>query len=536
MTHTDIIFTNGPVYTMDQAAPRAQAVAVKGRRVVGVGAGADILALRGPRTQVIDLAGRPLLPAFADSHIHFSKLALQSQQLDLTAAGSASGVAAIVARAASKTPEGHWLRGIGWDRNTWPDPALPGRDLLDQIAPRHPVALASKDLHTLWVNSAALAAAGVSGDTADPPGGVIVRRPQSNEPAGILLEAATKLVSAVYPQPTLAELAAGIGEATRVAWSLGITNIHQMGDTPDGRAFQAFQHLDSRGALGLRVLHYLPRESLHAAVGLGLRSGFGSQRLRIGGIKLFADGSLGSRTAWMLEPFADEPHNYGVAWLDPQELRHEVRRASQAGLAVAVHAIGNRANREVIDAIAAASAASAASADLRHRIEHAQLLHADDMPRLAHLGIVASMQPLHCPADILMADRHWGEPRNQGAYAWRSLLDSGVTLAFGSDGPVEPISVLQGIHAAVTRRRADGSPDPQGWHPEQRLSVTEAVRAYTLGPAIAAGEERWRGSIAPGKLADLVVLSHDIFAGDPMDISAARVEMTLFDGQIVHGL
>ncbi|MDH7486477.1 MAG: amidohydrolase [Anaerolineae bacterium] len=535
--HADLILTHGRVYTMDATRPQAEAVAVTGNHILDVGSAADIASLRGPQTQVIDLDGRPLLPAFADSHVHFVQYALARQRLDLSHTRAAEEVAALVAQRAASTPPGDWLHGSGWDRHIWRDPTLPGKALLDAVAPGHPVALDSKDLHSLWVNSLALARAGITAATPDPPGGVIVRDPHTGEPTGILLETACELVTAVYPPPSPETCARAIRAAIPLAWAAGITSIHQMGDAPDGRAFRAFQFLNQSGELGLRVLIYLPQEHLEAARAVGLRSGFGDRRLRLGGIKLFADGSLGSHTAWMLEPFQGEPSNCGVGRLEPDELRALVRQAGCAGLGVAVHAIGDRANREASEAIAAARQAelvSASAPELRHRIEHVQLLHPDDIPRLAQCRIIASMQPTHCTADMEMADRHWGEPRCAGAYAWRSLLDTGAVLAFGSDAPVEALDVLAGIHAAVTRRRPDGSPGPEGWHPEQRLSVAEAVHAYTLGAAYAAGEERWRGSISAGKLADLVVLSDDIFTCDPMDILAARVDITLFDGQVVH--
>jgi len=532
----DVILTNGRVYTMDAALPLAEAVAVAGNRILAVGTAAEIAPLRGPKTQVIDLHGRPLLPAFADSHIHFVNYALARQRMNLSAARSAEKVAAIVAERAASTPPGRWLRGGGWDRNVWPDKALPTKAILDAVAPEHPVALESKDLHSVWVNSQALARAGITAATPDPPGGVIVRHPHTGEPTGILLEAACKLISRAYPRPTLAACVDAVRGAMPLAWAAGITSIHQMGDEPDARAFHVFQLLNQQGELGLRVLYYIPREKLEAAIAVGLRSGLGDRRLRIGGVKLFADGSLGSRTAAMLEPYEDEQQNYGIMVTPKQELRELVRRAKAAGLGVAIHAIGDRANRDVLDVLEEIRQERSVYpfAQSVDRIEHAQLLHPDDIPRLARWNIIASMQPLHCTSDMVMADRHWGEPRCAGAYAWRSLLDAGVRLAFGSDAPVEPLDVLAGIHAAVTRRRADGSPGPEGWHPEQRLRVAEAVHGYTLGAAYAAGEERWRGSITPGKLADLVVLSDDIFACEPMDILAARVDLTLLDGNVVY--
>jgi predicted amidohydrolase YtcJ len=276
----------------------------------------------------------------------------------------------------------------------------------------------------------------------------------------------------------------------------------------------------------------IPEENLDAAVQAGLRSGFGDERLRIGGVKLFSDGALGARTALMLAPFEAEPDNYGIAVSTAEHLKKVVGQASRAGLASFIHAIGDRANREALDAIEASRQAGD-GLDLRHRIEHTQILHPNDVPRLAKLGVIASMQPIHATQDMLLADALWGE-RSTEAYAWRSLLEAGAALAFGSDSPVEDLNVMKGIHAAVTRRRADGSPGPNGWYPEQRLTVAEAVYAYTAGAAYASGEEAIKGTLSPGKLADLVVLSQDIFTVDPMTILETKVLATMFDGQFVH--
>ena len=276
----------------------------------------------------------------------------------------------------------------------------------------------------------------------------------------------------------------------------------------------------------------IPEENLDAAIQAGLQSGFGDERLRIGGLKAFADGALGARTAYMLEPFEGEPDNCGIAVSEADHLKELVGKASLAGLAAFVHAIGDRANREVLDAVEASRKAGE-GLHLRHRIEHTQILHPDDMPRLAELGVIASMQPIHATQDMLLADELWGS-RSAGAYAYRSLLDNGAVLAFGSDSPVEDLDVMVGIHAAVTRRRADGSPGPEGWYPEQRLTVTEAVHAYTAGAAYASGEEEIKGTLSPGKLADLVVLSQDIFDIDPMAILETDVVATMLDGAFVY--
>jgi hypothetical protein len=293
------------------------------------------------------------------------------------------------------------------------------------------------------------------------------------------------------------------------------------------------QDLRAAGELKLRVLMQIPRNSLDAALKLGLQSGFGDEFLRIGGVKLFADGALGSCTAWTLDPYDDQPDNLGVNVLEPDKIREEMAKAVGGGLAVLVHAIGDRANREVLNAIETNRRAGL-GLGLRHRLEHAQMLHPDDLPRLARMGVIASMQPIHATQDIDKIDVHWGERRTR-AYPFRSLLDAATVLVFGSDSPIESISVMDGIHAAVTRRRADGYPGIEGWCPRERITVEEAVRAYTAAAAYAGGEESLRGTLTPGKLADLVVLSRDIFSIDPMAILDTEVVATILGGRTAYG-
>jgi predicted amidohydrolase YtcJ len=392
------------------------------------------------------------------------------------------------------------------------------------------VALDSKDGHSLWVNSLALARAGITAETPSPAGGEIERQPGTGEPTGILKENAEDLVEKVIEKPSLEAIQAALKVAMAHAHRVGLTGIH---DCEDELAFAAFQELSSKGELDLRVLTHIPMKNLDAAIGLGLRTGLGNEKLRVGGVKIFADGSLGSRTAAMLAPYQDEPLNLGIAVTGKEEMRELVSKASRAGVNAAIHAIGDRANRDVLDVLEESRQAGD-GAGLRHRIEHVQLLHPADIPRLAKLGVIASMQPIHATSDMEIVERHWGEERARGAYAWRSLLDAGTILAFGSDCPVETLDPLAGIHAAVTRRRADGSPGPKGWHPEERITVEDTVRAYTLGAAYASGEEREKGSITLGKLADLVVVSQDIFAVAPMAILETEVEATILDGQFVY--
>ena len=486
-----MVLYNGRIYTMDRASPHVQAVAIAGNRIAAVGDDDQIKNLLAPGGEAIDLGGRTVLPGLTDCHIHFVGYALRLTRIDLSGIASRAEALQLVAERARTARPGEWLLGGGWDRNLWEDTSFPTKEDLDSVAPDSPVALSSKDGHSLWANSLALARAGITAETPDPPGGEIERQPGTGEPTGILKEEASRLVTEVIEKPSLDAIQAALKVAMAHAQRAGLTGIH---DCEDELAFAAFQGLLNGGELGLRVLMHIPVKNLDHAIGLGLRTGFGSEQLRVGGVKMFADGALGSRTAAMLAPYQDEPFNLGIVVTPKEEMRELVSKASRAGLSVAI----------------------------------------PDIPRLAQLGVVASMQPIHATSDMEMVERHWGEERARGAYAWRSLLDVGTVLAFGSDCPVETLDPLAGIHAAVTRRRADGTPGPEGWHPGERITVQDAVRAYTVGAAYASGEEQDKGSIAPGKLADLVVLSQDIFAIPAVAILGTKVEATVLGGRFVY--
>jgi predicted amidohydrolase YtcJ len=530
----DLLLFNGHIYTMDVAHPRAEAIAIAGNHILALGDGGELRGLLRPGAQVIDLGGRAALPGLIDAHIHFGwySYGLWQGEVDLDNVPTRAEAVARVAEAARQKPPGQWIRGSGWNRNVWADRAFPTAADLDGVSPDHPVALEDKSHHATWVNTRGLELAGITASTQDPPGGQIVRE-ASGRPAGVLLETATELVHAVIPPPDVEAMTEALQQGTLEAQRLGLTGIHDPGHRT---VLAAFQVLWTRGNMGLRALVHVPTEDLDAALQVGLRSGLGDQYLRIGGVKLFADGALGPQTAHMLDPYEGAPDNLGLPTHPPDELRELVQRANSGGLSVAVHAIGDAANRAVMDAVAhAQSQRTGPEVRIPNRIEHLQLLHPDDVPRLSRLGIVASMQPIHATSDMEMAERLWGR-RSDMAYAWRSVLDSAAILAFGSDCPVETLDPLAGIHAAVTRRRADGSPGPEGWIPGQRLSVGEAVHAYTVGAARASGEVYLKGSLVPGKLADVVVLSRDIFQIDPMEILDTTVEMTIFDGRIVHNV
>jgi predicted amidohydrolase YtcJ len=531
----DLILVNGVIHTMDSAKPRAEAIALAGNRVLAVGSNDEMRELKAPGCRMVDLRGRTVVPGLTDAHLHFLAYGISLREIDLAGVATLDEALARVAARAAETPAGQWLHGRGWDHTLWGNSGLqagdfPTRQDLDRVAADHPVFLPRKCGHVGWANSRALALAGITAATPDPYGGTIERDPLTGQPTGILKELAMDSMFRLFQEPTLEEAIAAIWAAMSRAHQAGLVGVHTM---EGAGAFRAFQQLQAAGELKLRVLMQIPEDNLDAAIQAGLRSGFGNERLRIGGVKLFSDGALGARTAHMLEPFEGEPTNYGIPVASSDHLREVIGKASRAGIASLVHAIGDAANRVVLDAIEASRRAGE-GAGLRHRIEHAQIVHPTDVPRFAALGVIASMQPIHATQDMLAADALWGK-RSAHAYAWRSLLDAGALVAFGSDSPVEDLNVMMGIHAAVTRRRADGSPGPDGWYPEQRLTVEEAIFAYTAGAAYASGEEAIKGSIAPGKLADLVVLSQDIFTIDPMAILDTEVVGTMVGGEWVYG-
>ncbi|MCL7452809.1 MAG: amidohydrolase [Anaerolineae bacterium] len=525
----DLLLYNGRVYTMDPGQPSGQAVAMTGNRILAVGSDAELRPLLRPGAPAVDLGGRAVIPGLIDAHVHFGSFSIGTYQnrVDLDNVPTKAEALARVAQAAAAKQAGAWIQGAGWNKNLWPGAGFPTASDLDAIAPDHPVALQDKSHHATWVNSRALEVAGISANTPDPPGGQIVRDEQG-EPTGMLLETAADQVFEAIPEPDVQMAVAALRQGIAHAQRLGLTGVHDPGHAI---VLSALQMLRAEGELGLRALVHIPSGDLGAAVDLGLCSGFGDDVLRIGGVKLFADGALGPQTAHMLAPYEGELDNVGIPTHTQEELFDLVRQAHQVGLSVAVHAIGDAANRAVLDAIERSPCP--AGSPLPDRIEHVQILHPDDVPRLSKLGVVASMQPIHATSDMDMAERYWGR-RCELAYAWRSVWDSGATLAFGSDCPVETLDPLAGIHAAVTRRRADGSPGPEGWIPSQRLTVEQAVHAYTLGAAGASAEADMKGSLVSGKLADLVVLSRDIFRIEPMEILDARVKMTVFDGRIVY--
>jgi hypothetical protein len=532
----NLILYNGEIYTQDLKNPRATALAIRGTRILAVGTDDDIKNLAGPNTRQIDLSGSLVVPGLADAHFHYYDWALSRRWLTLTGSVSLLDLREQVARVASKMPPGQWILGRGWNETNWQVSQMPTRADLDGVAPAHPVILWRSDMHLAVANSLALQKAAITKETSAPRDGVI-DHDASGQPTGVLRELAINLVSEVIPMPGEDETIRAMRDGFSSLHRLGLTSVHDyriMGGTDGPPAFRAWQRLQAAGELAMRVWMNLPGERLEEAASLGLRTGLGDAYLRIGHVKFFTDGSQGARTAWMLERYEDA--DYGLPLIPPAELAEVVRRADSAGLSVAIHAIGDRANREVLNIFEQLTHGERLSATAPpaapHRIEHVQMIRTGDVGRLARLGVVASVQPIHVTDDIYMVEASVG-PRARLAYRFRDMLDAGVRLALGSDCPVADPNPLWGIHAAVTRQRRDGTPQG-GWFPEQRITVAEAVWGYSMGPALVSGREAELGSITPGKMADITILDRDIYTIPLMEIAQAQVVMTVFDGQIVY--
>lgn len=529
-----LILFNGKLYTQDSDTPHASAIAMRDGRILAVGSDDEIRALATPDTQEIDLERRRVLPGLTDCHIHFYEWSLLLGGLTLEDATSLDEVLNRVHSAVGQAEPGTWIVGQGWNQDRWPVPSLPSSSDLDKVAPNNPVILWRTDLHLAWTNSLALKAAGIDRNTPDPNMGVI-ERDESGHPTGILRELAINLVRDVMPPQTDAQTDEAMRKTMAKVHRLGLTGVHDfriMGGKDGPPALRAWQRLRAENKLDLRAWVMIPGELLDEAITLGLQTGFGDEFLRIGGAKFFSDGATGPRTAWMLEPFNDA--GTGLPLTPMNKMAEAITKAHQAGISTAIHAIGDRAVRELLDVFTEVTGEQQAHFKLQvpHRIEHVQHSHPDDLKRLGPLGLVASVQPLHLTDDMNMIDKACGA-RARWAYAFRDLLDAGTVLALGSDCPVASPNPFWGIHAAVTRQQRDGTPKG-GWQPSQKLSLAEAIWGYTMGAAIASSQENDQGSLTPGKLADLIVLDQDIFEIPAERIHETKVFMTVFDGRIVY--
>ncbi|MDQ2693286.1 MAG: amidohydrolase [Chloroflexota bacterium] len=519
---------NAYVYTQDPSNPAASAILIDRERIVAVGEEKNLLP-QYPEAEKQDMEGRVILPGLTDAHLHFKNYALSLQKVDCETSTRQECLRRVEERARQAKP-GEWILGHGWNQNVWGE--WPTASELDSLAPNNPVYLTAKSLHVACANTAGLRLANITSQTPDPHNGQI-QRDDAGKPTGILLETAMELVGAAIPEPNTAEIADAMEKAQSILWKMGLTGLHDF-DRRD--SFIALQELHARGSLKMRVLKNLPVELLDQAYELGLRAGFGDDWLRIGSIKVFMDGALGPHTAAMFQPYRGEEENRGILNMDGEELFEHGRKAAQVGLGLTVHAIGDRANHEVLNAYEQLRRYERENhlPALRHRIEHVQVIHPDDAARLGQLNVIASMQPIHATSDMLMADAFWGPERSRLAYAWRTQLDSGARLALGSDAPVESPNPFLGLHAAVTRRRADGSPSAEGWYPEQKLTMEEAWEGFTLGPAYAATMENRLGRLAPGYLADLIVLDKNPFTCEADDLLSMQSSATMVGGEWVY--
>ena len=505
-----MILENGVIRTLDPSMPTARALAIAGEWVAG-GVGTHERALASP--DVVDLRGRCLLPGFNDAHVHFPTWSLAQRQLRLEGTSSLDEALQRVAEAARDVEPGRWLRGLGWRSGDWSPPVEPTKEALDQVTGDMPAALMARDYHSLWLNSAALARA--NGDL-EAEGGVVVRD-ERGEPTGVLREECAWHFRDTYIHPSHDEMVEASRDGMRIANARGVTAVHDK----DGwlGALGVFQQLQSEGSLSLRVWESHPKDELDTLLALPLRGPFGNDMLRLGYVKAFMDGTLGSQTARMLD-------GSGVEITSRAELEETIVHAAERGFPVAVHAIGDRANRDALDAF---EATRETWRGLRPRVEHAQLLAPEDLPRFAELGVACSVQFSHAPSDRDLADRFWAE-KTDGAYAYRSLWDSEALVANGSDAPIEELDPWAGICAGVLRT-IDERP---AWHPEQRLTLEQALIATCVNPAWLAGDEWRRGKLIPGFLADLVVLDRDPFTVEQEELSSIQVVATMVGGRWVH--
>jgi hypothetical protein len=545
----DLILLQGKIWTGEPAATTGEtsastriveAVAIANGRILAVGRDEEIRAYKGPNTEVVDLGGRLVVPGLADSHVHFIQGGFQLLAVDLKDARSEEEFVRRIAAKAKTLPPGRWMQGGDWDEEAWPSEKLPNRWLIDPATPRTPVFLRRYDGHAGLANSLALELAGVNKDTPTPVGGVIVHDPKSGEPTGILKDGAKELVAKVIPRPTESETEEALRAALKEAARVGLTSVHDITlDTDSWNGsftgeIQLLRRAEREGWLTCRIYAITPIAQWKKLAEAGISHDMGSNFLKLGAVKAFADGSLGSRTAWMFKPYDDDPGNRGLPMplmAPPSKMEALASQADKAGIQLCTHAIGDRAVSAILDIYEKLGGDRPAAH--RFRVEHAQHVQPEDFARFGKLGIVASMQPYHAIDDGRWAEKRIGHERARSSYAWKSMLDAGAVLAFGSDWPVAPLDPLSGIAAAVTRATLDGR-NPGGWFPEQRLTVEEALRAYTRGSAYAAFEEKDKGTISPGKLADLVVLSEDLLRIPPERIKDVRVEITIVGGRVVY--
>jgi predicted amidohydrolase YtcJ len=527
----DLIVTNARIYTVDADHPFVSALAVRDGRVQFVGSAREAMLLRGPSTRMLDAGGQTIIPGMVDAHAHLFELGTFLHNLDLTDTRSYEEIVNRVASRVRSAAGGQWINGRGWDQNKWGDTRFPTHEALSRISPNNPVVLERVDGHAILANAAAMRAAGVTAATKDPAGGRI-ERAANGEPTGVFVDNAMALVERVVPPLSHDEMRSAALAAIAESEKFGLVGVHDPGEPRN--VLDLFEELGRSNELGLRVYAMISDDSaaIEHYFQHGPQSALYDGHLWIRAIKLYADGALGSRGAALLDPYADDPKNNGLLKSTPDHLRDVATRALQHGFQVATHAIGDRGNRVALDAYEAALKA-VPTVDHRFRIEHVQVLDHADVPRFAQLGVIPSMQAVHQTSDMYWAPTRLGYARTLGAYAWRSLLNTGVIIPNGSDFPVERVNPLYSFHAAVSRQDDDNWP-PAGWFPEQAMTRDEALKSMTIWPAFAAFQEQVMGSLTPGKYADFVILDRDIMTVPAAQILGTRVIATYIAGRAVY--
>ncbi len=525
------VYYNGTIYTMDAQVPVAQAIVTRGSRIVFTGGDKEALSMAGEHAERVDLGGSCVIPGLTDAHAHFNGYAAQRHRVDLTGTRSIAEVRDRIVEYIGGGVPGGWVLGRGWDQNDWPDKEYPDRTDLDEVSAEVPIFVRRVCGHAAVANSRALELAGIDESTPDPPGGKI-ERDGEGRPTGLLFEEAMSLVRDVIPPYTADEKKSFLREAARECLSVGLVGAYEMGiSTEEARIYRELYDAEE---LPFRITAYLdaPEGGIPESVRPDLEKTATGEFFRIVGVKFYADGSLGARSAALLEDYSDDPGNRGMLVTEPEELYAGILECHELGLQAAVHAIGDRGIRTVLD-IYERVQGEYPREDARHRIEHAQVVHGSDIGRFSQLGVIPSMQFTHCTSDMPWAEERLGPERVKGAYAWRSLMATGCRIPGGSDFPVESIDPFLGLYAAVTRKDLSGEPEG-GWYGDQCLTMEEAVRAFTVDAAYAAHLEKERGSLSPGKLADFIVLSHDIMEIDPALVPSVEVEMTVLGGEVVY--
>lgn len=527
----DLIVTNARIYTADDSRPLVEAFAVRGNRIVFTGSAREAATLKGAATRVVDAGGRTVIPGMVDAHAHFAGLAQTLRAVDLVGTKSVTEVIARVQAKAATLPKGTWITGRGWDQNAWGDTRFPTHDALSAAVPDHPVLLTRVDGHANFVNAAAMKLAGVTAATKDPSGGKI-QRDANGAPTGVFIDNAQRLVGSKVPELTRDEMRAALKDAIARMHSLGLVGMHDAGASRAN--IELFEDMAQKRELDLRLYVMIGdnAEALKHYFQVGPRSALYDGQVWVRAVKLYADGAMGSRGAALLEPYSDDPNNTGLLLSAPSHIEEVARQGLAAGFQINTHAIGDRGNRVVLDAYDKALAATP-RADHRFRVEHAQILHQDDIPRFAQMGVIPSMQASHQTSDMYWIGKRLGPTRLYGAYAWQSLLQTGVIIPNGSDFPVEAVNPLISFHASIARQDARDWP-AGGWYPEQKMSREDALRSMTLWAAYAGFQEKELGSITPGKYADFVVLDQDIMRVPAELVLQTRVLSTWVGGRRVY--